>query len=235
MSEYIFTCTSGVEIPVLVESRRGMRNITIRPKTTGKHEIHISKPFLISESRALKFLESKRKWVENIFARAPQKCTLCDGDEIEFLDRRVRLQHCPHARSNELVMNDNGTWTLRVGGGADMFERRVRDVIKAELLKSIKEIIKSTPREFWPARIALRDTSSRWGSCSSTGTMSFSWRLAFAPVAVMRYVVMHELSHKKHMDHSPAFWRQVSELYGFGVERAKRWLVKEGASLHKYF
>lgn len=235
MSEYIFTCTNGIEIPVLIESRRGMRNITIRPKITGEHEIHISKPFLISESRALKFLESKRKWVENIFAKAPQKCTLCDGDEIEFLDRHVYLQHCPHAHSNELVMNDNGTWTLRVGGGADMFERRVRDVIKAELLKSIKEIIKSTPREFWPARIALRDTSSRWGSCSSTGTMSFSWRLAFAPVPVMRYVVMHELSHKKHMDHSPEFWHQVSELYGFGVERAKRWLSKEGASLHKYF
>lgn len=235
MSEYVFTCTSGVEIPVFVESRRGMRNITIRPKTTGVHEIHISKPFLVSESRALKFLESKHKWVENIFAKAPQKCTLCDGDEIEFLDRRVRLVHCPDLRSNELVMNDNGTWTLRVGGMADMFERRVRDVIKAELLKEIKTIIHSVPREFWPARIALRDTTSRWGSCSSTGTMSFSWRLAFAPVAVMRYVVIHELSHKKHMDHSPEFWRQVSELYGFGVERAKRWLTKEGATLHRYF
>lgn len=235
MSEYIFTCSNGVDVPVFIQSRRGSRSITIRPKITGKPEIHISKPFLIPESRALKFLDSKRKWIEGVFAKAPKKCKVCDGDEIEFLDRRVRLVYCPNIRSNELVLNDNGTWTLRVGGSIDMFERRVRDVIKAELLKAIKEIIKTTPREFWPARIALRDTTSRWGSCSSTGTMSFSWRLAFAPVAVMRYVVMHELSHKKHMDHSPAFWRQVSELYGFGVERAKRWLVKEGASLHKYF
>lgn len=235
MSEYIFTCSSGIEIPVIVESRRGARSITIRPKITGKPEIHISKPFLVAESRAIKFLESKRKWVEHVLSKVPPKCNVCDGDEIEFLDRHVKLIHCPGIRSNELVMNDNGTWVLRVGGAPDMFERRVRDVIKAELLKSIKEIIKSTPREFWPARIALRDTTSRWGSCSSTGTMSFSWRLAFAPVAVMRYVVMHELSHKKHMDHSPEFWHQVSELYGFGVERAKRWLNQNGASLHRYF
>lgn len=235
MGNYTFTCADGVDIPVIVESRRGARNITIRPKTTGVHEIHISKPFLVSESRAIKFLESKRKWVNTIFARAPKKCTICNGDEIEFLDRRVRLVHCPNMRSNELKMNDNGTWTMHVGGGVDMFERRVRDVIKAELLKSIKEIIRATPREFWPTRIALRDTTTRWGSCSSTGTMSFSWRLAFAPVPVMRYVVIHELSHKKHMDHSPAFWRQVAELYGFGVERAKRWLAQNGASLHQYF
>ena len=235
MSGYVFVSGGGDNIPVVIETRRGMRSITIRPKITGKPEIHISKPFLISEARALQFLESKRRWIEGVFARAPRKCVVCDGDEIEFLDRCVKLIHCPGVRSNELVMNDNGTWIMRVGGGADMFERRVRDVIKAELLKSIKEIIKSTPREFWPARIALRDTTSRWGSCSSTGTMSFSWRLAFAPVPVMRYVVMHELAHKKHMDHSPAFWHQVSELYGFGVERAKRWLAQNGTSLHRYF
>lgn len=235
MSTYIFLCDNGDKVPVVIESRRGAKNITLRPKTCPAKELHISKPFFVSESRAIKFLESKRKWIEKIFASAPEKCTIRDGDIIEFLDRRVILVHCPDTRSNKLIMNDNGTWTLYVGGGADMFERRVRDVIKAELLKSIKDIIRNVPREFWPLRIALRDTTSRWGSCSSTGTMSFSWRLAFAPVPVMRYVVMHELAHKKHMDHSPAFWRQVSDLYGFGVERAKRWLNQNSQTLYRYF
>ncbi|MBP9999660.1 MAG: DUF45 domain-containing protein [Proteobacteria bacterium] len=235
MSEYVFESLSGRNIPIVIESRRGSRNITIRPRVVGNPEIHISKPWLVSDSHVLKFLESKRKWVEKILEKVPQKCVLRDGDEIEFLDKRVRLIYCPNLRSNEFAQNDNGAWTLRVGGGADMFERRVRDVIKAELLKEIKNIIRTTPREFWPARIALRDTTTRWGSCSSTGTMSFSWRLAFAPRDVMRYVVMHELAHKKHMDHSPAFWHQVFGLYGFGVERAKRWLAQNGASLHRYF
>ena len=112
MSEYIFETSSGQQIPVVIESRRGARNIVIRPRVVGTPEIHISKPFLVAESRAVKFLESKRKWVEKIFAAAPQKCKLCDGDEIEFLDRRVLLRHMPGARSNKLELNNNGTWTM---------------------------------------------------------------------------------------------------------------------------
>ena len=116
-----------------------------------------------------------------------------------------------------------------------MFERRVRDFIRAQFLVTVKQMIRTAPRELWPQRVAIRDTTSRWGSCSTSGTMSFSWRLAFAPRDVMRYVVMHELAHQVHMDHSPAFWQTVSQLYGFGVERAKRWLNVHGAELHKYF
>ena len=136
-------------------------------------------------------------------------------------------------RANKFVLNDDGNYTLYVGGDIRLLESRVRNFVKSELLKEIKILIRRTPREFWPRRICLRDTSSRCGSCSTTGTMSFSWRLAFAPYDVMRYVVMHELSHVKHMDHSPEFWVQVRELYGFGVERAKRWLNQNGATLHQ--
>ena len=111
----------------------------------------------------------------------------------------------------------------------------MRDFIRTQFLDAVKQMIRTAPRELWPRRIAIRDTSSRWGSCSTSGTMSFSWRLAFAPMDVMRYVVMHELAHVVHMDHSPEFWKTVGQLYGFGVERAKRWLNVHGAELHKYF
>ena len=151
------------------------------------------------------------------------KVVTIDGEYAKDLDDAVCV-----------VKNDDGTGTLFVGGDAALIENRVRMFIKAELLKQIKEIIRTVPRDFWPRRICLRDTSSRWGSCSTTGTMSFSWRLGFAPYDVMRYVVMHELSHVKHMDHSPEFWAQVRALYGFGVERAKRWLSQNGEKLHEY-
>ncbi len=235
MSEYVFTSSTGEEIPVIIDTRRGIRNITLRPKTRPTREIHISKPWLTPTSSALRFLESKRRWVERIYACTPEKECLRPGDELEFLGYHVRLVHDASRRSNEFILRDFGMTTLIVGGAPDMFERRVRDFIKAEFLKSVKEIIRTTPREFWPRRIAVRDTTSRWGSCSTTGTMSFSWRLALAPADVMRYVVMHELAHTRHMDHSPAFWATVAELYGFGVERAKRWLAKNGAELHRYF
>lgn len=235
MAEFEFVLSNGEKIPVFIQTRRGARNITLRPKTQPAREIHMSRPWMVSNSAALKFLESKRKWVENIYAKCPQKCSLGPGDEIVIFDLRVGLVHDAMQRRNSFIQNDNGTYTLVVGGGADMFERRVRDFIKSEFLKRIKVIIRTAPREFWPARIALRDTTTRWGSCSTTGTMSFSWRLAFAPFDVMRYVVMHELAHVRHMDHSPEFWATVRELYGFGVERAKRWLAKNGGELHRYF
>lgn len=230
MSEYIFTLSSGEEIPVVITTRRGLRNITLRPKVLPRREIHISKPWLVSENAAIKFLVSKQKWIECTFQKCPAKVRLNPGDSIEFLGRVVELVYAPNMRSNKFDGDK-----LLIGGAPEMFERRVRDVIKAEFLVELKQIIRTAPREFWPRRIALRDTTSRWGSCSSTGTMSFSWRLAFAPVDVMRYVVMHELAHVKHMDHSAEFWATVRELYGFGVERAKRWLTQNGGQLHRYF
>ncbi len=230
MSEYVFTLSSGEEIPVVITTRRGLRNITLRPKLNPRREIHISKPWLVSENAAIKFLVSKQKWIECIFQKCPDKVVLKSGDKIEFLGRVVELVHVPTMRSNKL----DGDKML-VGGAPEMFERRVRDVIKAEFLVELKNIIRTTPRDLWPQRIALRDTTSRWGSCSSSGTMSFSWRLAFAPYEVMRYVVMHELAHKKQMNHSPEFWAVVRELYGPGVERAKRWLKQNGGTLHRWF
>ena len=232
MSDYVFTLSSGEEIPVIITTRRGLRNITLRPKLRPVREIHISKPWLVPTAYALKFLESKQKWLECTFQKCPAKIKLKPGDVIEFLGRQIVLRHDASVRSNKY--SENGE-ALIIGGDISMFERRVRDFIKAEFLCQVKHMIRNTPREFWPARIAIRDTTSRWGSCSTSGTMSFSWRLAFAPLDVMRYVVMHELAHKKHMDHSPEFWAQVRDLYGFGVERAKRWLSQHGGELHRWF
>ncbi len=235
MSDYVFVLSDGENIPIVIDTRRGLRNITLRPKTRPIREIHVSKPWLVPTSSALRFIEAKRRWIERIFANAPTKEHVKSGDVIEFLGRCVQIMHDPSRRANKLIVCDDGACVLMVGGDAKMLERRVRDFIKAEFLSSVKQMIKAVPRELWPARIAVRDTTTRWGSCSTSGTMSFSWRLAFAPTDVMRYVVMHELAHRRHMDHSPAFWTTVSELYGFGVERAKRWLSLHGAELHKYF
>ncbi len=231
-AEYVFRLSDGNDIPVCIATRRGLRNITLRPKTHPVREIHISKPWLVRDAAALNFLESKRKWIERTFARGPAKECVVPGMCLEYLGRRVTVLHDPAQYSN--CVSQDGM-RLVIGGAPDMFERRLCDVIKKELMSEIKRIIHTAPRDVWPRRIALRDTTSRWGSCSSTGTMSFSWRLAFAPHDVMRYVVMHELAHRRHMDHSAEFWATVSELYGFGVERAKRWLVVHGGELHKYF
>ena len=84
-----------------------------------------------------------------------------------------------------------------------------------------------------PARVAVRDTTSRFGSCSSSGTLSFSWRLVVAPPAVLDYVVVHELCHLREPNHGPGFWRLVAEARpGFNAER--RWLNEHGRELLAY-
>ena len=84
-----------------------------------------------------------------------------------------------------------------------------------------------------PARVTVRDTTSRFGSCSSTGTLSFSWRLVIAPPAVLDYVVVHELCHLREPNHGAGFWRLVAEARpGFAVER--RWLSEHGRELLAY-
>ena len=235
MANYEFITSDGEKIPITITVKRGMKNITLRPRVNcGLRCIDISRPWLSSDASALRFVEQKRRWLERIFAAAPCREHLKSGDWFDFLDKRVHIMHDDSVRVTRFVLQNDGTYTLFVGGDETLLENRIRTFIKSELLKEIKKLIQQTPREFWPRRVSLRDTSSRWGSCSTTGTISFSWRLGFAPYEVMRYVVMHELSHRKHMDHSPEFWAQVRALYGFGVERAKRWLAKNGATLHRY-
>ncbi|MCL2338623.1 MAG: M48 family metallopeptidase [Proteobacteria bacterium] len=230
--------STGEEIPITITVRSDARNIILRPQTMPTRALAITVPRWTSAARVREFIEEKRRWLNRIYAAAPVKTPVRDGDVIVVFGREVLIRHDPAGRYGVKYTagtGDDKSRTMHVCGGAEFLERRLRDEIKAQFLKQVKKEIAKTPAAFHPKNIAVRDTSSRWGSCSSSGTISFSWRLAFAPPEVMRYVIMHELAHKKHMDHSPKFWRQVSELYGPGVERAKLWLSNHGQELHKYF
>jgi predicted metal-dependent hydrolase len=82
-------------------------------------------------------------------------------------------------------------------------------------------------------RISVRDQSSRWGSCSTTGVLSYSWRLILAPPFVLDYLAIHEVAHLVEMNHSQRFWRLVNGMCP-DAERAKVWLDVHGADLHRY-
>jgi hypothetical protein len=82
-------------------------------------------------------------------------------------------------------------------------------------------------------RITVRDATSRWGSCSTTGVLSFSWRLVLAPAAILDYVAAHEVAHLKEMNHGPRFWALVEQTYP-DMRSAKRWLQAHGMELHRY-
>ena len=146
MSEYVFVSSTGENIPIIITTRRGLRNITLRPKTSPTREIHISKPWISSDKSAIRFVESKRRWIENIFASAPQKQSIAPGDVIEFLGRTVTIHHDSARRANQFVVHDEAHATLIIGGGAEMFESRVRNFVKAEFLKTARELWRMTRR-----------------------------------------------------------------------------------------
>jgi predicted metal-dependent hydrolase len=82
-------------------------------------------------------------------------------------------------------------------------------------------------------RIGVRDTASRWGSCSSDGALSYSWRLIFAPAFVLDYLAAHEVAHCRELNHSARFWRVVDQLTP-ERRRGEAWLKANGNSLHRY-
>jgi len=114
-------------------------------------------------------------------------------------------------------------------------ERRVRDFLirlaRADLEAAVARHAAVLGRA--PTRITLRDTTSRWGSCSAKGCLNFSWRLILAPAYVLDYLAAHEVSHLRHMNHSEAFWRQVGDLCP-NVRVAESWLKTHGSGLMRY-
>lgn len=122
-----------------------------------------------------------------------------------------------------------------VSGGEQHGPRRLADWLrtqaKADLMRRTHYHASNLGRQ--PARISVRDQSTRWGSCSTNGTISFSWRLIFAPDYVLDYVAAHEAAHLREMNHGPRFWRLVRETMP-NMHKARAWLKQNGAELHRF-
>jgi predicted metal-dependent hydrolase len=110
-------------------------------------------------------------------------------------------------------------------------EREGREVARHRLTEVAEREAERLGLEY--ARIAVRDTRTRWGSCSTRGTLSFSWRLVLTPAVVLEYVVVHELCHLRIHDHSQRFWRFLEHARP-GYEAERRWLHEHGWELLAY-
>ena len=180
----------------------------------------------------LRFLREKRGWVAARLGALPQPVPFAEGAEIPVLGvpHRIRRVFDPGAPPVDLVQGE-----LRVRGEPPHVPRRVRDYLAAlartELARRARPLAARLGCQV--ARVSVRDTRSRWGSCSASGNLSFSWRLIFAPEAVVDYVVAHEVAHLVEMNHGPRFWRLVESLAP-GHTRQRRWLDRHRAELLAY-
>jgi hypothetical protein len=128
-----------------------------------------------------------------------------------------------------------GAPEIRVSGRPEHAARRLRDWLHAEARSDLDARVGWHARSLGltPRRITVRDQSSRWGSCSTTGALSFSWRLVLAPPMILDYVAAHEVAHLAEMNHGPRFWALVARTMP-QMDEARRWLQVYGMDLHRY-
>ena len=145
---------------------------------------------------------------------------------IDGADHTIR--HLPGARGGAWLQDG----ALHVAGDAAFLPRRVADFLRAEARRRFtgQAIAKAAGAGLPVRRVTVKDTASRWGSCSADGVLMFCWRLLMAPPYVQDYVVAHEVAHLRHMNHGPAFWALTETLSPHRV-RAQAWLAAEGPRL----
>jgi predicted metal-dependent hydrolase len=194
-------------------------------------EIVLVRPRRCSDHTVEAFLTEKRAWIARQRSRLPLRLKLADGIELPLLGERCMVRAAPTAK--------RGVWrdgdVIHVSGAAEHLARRLKDYLKAEARGTFSGWARSYASllNVKVSRVSVRDTVSRWGSCTRDGRLSLSWRLMFAPRAVAAYVVAHEVAHLKHMNHSAAFWRTVDRLAP-DMTTSRAWLRRHGAELHRY-
>jgi len=187
-------------------------------------------PKRCGERRVKEFLDANHDWVINMMARLPAATKFSDGEEISFFGKNYVVKYCPENRITEFCDN-----ILKVSGDEEFLHRRVSDFLKAQSLKILSEMTVQKARviDCRVKSVAVKDTRSRWGSCTTSGHISYNWRICMAPMEVIDYLVSHESAHLRHHDHSNNFWQCVEGLCPLYKE-TRRWLKTHGKSLYKY-
>ena len=179
---------------------------------------------------ALLWAEGQRGWIEAQRARLPRPRPFTPGSAIPFSDDLVTIDWRAHLPRRILREGD----VLRCGGPAEGLPRRIEAWLKREALRILSaETAEMAARAgVEVARVTVGDPRARWGSCASTGAIRYSWRLVLAPAFVRRSTVAHEVAHRVHMNHGPAFHALVASLDECDPARSRVWLRAHGAALH---
>jgi predicted metal-dependent hydrolase len=220
---------------VALKRRATAQRLTLRVSTaTG--DVTLSLPERADIAAAERFALAHGGWIAARLAKRPQHVAFVPGASVPLRGAPHRIVHWSSIRAATRALADkDGQPIIAVAGEIAHVTRRVTDFLKAEARRDLEAAVQVHTRALGiPARkLVLRDTTSRWGSCSSRGHLSFSWRLILAPPLVLDYLAAHEVAHLKEMNHSHRFWAVVHGLC-LHTEDAEKWLKKNGSSLHHY-
>jgi hypothetical protein len=221
--------------PVRVRRHRQARRYTLRIDSASR-QVVLTIPPRGTLKEAREFAQQHGGWVAARLKRLPEAAPFAHGTEVPLRGVPHRIVHRRGERGTVWTETDSdGTLLLCVTGDTPHLNRRVTDFLKREAKRDLETAVGRYAEmlEVTVKRVTVRDQSSRWGSCSSTGVLSFSWRLILAPGHVLDYLAAHEVAHRVELNHSPRFWRLVKKVSPH-AERAKLWLDVHGNELHRY-
>ena len=222
-------------VDVALRRRDASRRMTLRVSSaTG--DVVLTLPPRAALSGARTFLDAHAGWIAQRLARLPDRMPFEAGATVPLRGEPHRIVHWSRVRgATRAVRDETGEAVIAVCGEESTLPGRVRRFLAAEAEADLREAATRHAATLGAPlrRITLRDTRSRWGSCSSTGALSFSWRLILAPPFVLDYLAAHEVAHLKEMNHSHRFWRIVHDLCP-RTDEAEAWLNRHGSLLHRY-
>lgn len=218
----------GVPVTLRVSPRARRLRLKVDPRTG---IVLLTVPRRVSRRRALAWAAEHQGWVERALAEIPPRTPLSPGGTIALRGAPHRIDW-DQARPRRVEREGE---VLRVGGPIEGLEARLLRWLKGEALALLREETSEFAAKagVMASKVRVGDPVSRWGSCSSTGSVRFSWRLILAPDFVRRATVAHEVAHLVHMNHGPDFHALVEQLLGADPRPARLWLRREGATLHR--
>jgi predicted metal-dependent hydrolase len=226
ISDLVF---GGAPVNLRVSPRARRLRLHVDPRT---RSVTLTVPKRTSQRRALAWAAGHRAWVEAALAAIPETVPFAPGVLVPLYGEAHRLDWDP-ARPRRV---ERGEGRLVMGGPVEGLDRRLLRWLKAHALDLLGRETRALAVEAGVkvTGIGVGDPVSRWGSCSGTGAIRYSWRLILAPDFVRRATVAHEVAHLVHLNHGPDFHALVAELLGTDPKPARAWLKREGAALHRF-
>jgi predicted metal-dependent hydrolase len=219
------------ELPLKIVENDRAKRMTLRIDAGGRG-LRVTIPPGLRQGEVDLFLDRHRNWLETKFAKLPDRPKVRPGVKMPLRGVPHLIVHEPAKRGTVTEGNDAGRPALIVHGREEHLPRRLADFLKRAAKNDIEPLVaKHCARVGRQAKaVRFKDTSSRWGSCTSDGSLSFSWRIMMAPPTVIDYLVSHEVAHLKEMNHGPKFWALCKELCP-RTEEARAWLKRNGSAL----
>lgn len=218
----------GIDIKIVKSPRA--KKLTLRIDSQERLPV-LSVPKRCAAKRAVEFVRQNMDWIEENLSKIPQPRSFENGETISLFGQKYTVCHMPKLRKGVYIEDQ----TLYVSGAKEFMHRRICDFIKKTARQKLFELTQKKAEEIGcpVKRVSIKDTKSRWGSCSSINNINYNWRIALAPLYVIEYLVAHEVSHLRHQDHSRDFWNCVCSLYARSAE-GRRWLKEHGRELYLY-